>query len=378
MFIELANAMGGTSTVADVILTQQRPLQVLDFLEGYWQGSALALPVPADPALARPGALDAPGLALPVIFPPVHHIAYALCLENTRLMDIMRRVILEYRSGERLPPATPPTQRWLQVTEEVFFGGAPYSVRSLSSLIRPDAGAIRRNAYYRLLGMDLNHGTEDGRPYPYIKADIANRDFSVVFEALLREVWKGYANRNNWINTNTTDPNAINELVRRLREMMNARRLDGSLAREEFDAVATLSWFFLAVAYDTRIVRDLNAQAVGAADRLRLIGERVGVPAHARTDSYFQLAAPLSVILRAIEQDGIAAAGGAQSLYAGIYQDAMTQIITHWAIATGRDLKDVAAPQTTGAVLQATAPGAVAAASARNGGTTSRIAPALR
>jgi hypothetical protein len=56
----------------------------------------------------------------------------------------------------------------------------------------------------------------------------------------------------------------------------------------------------------------------------------------------------------------------------------MTQIITHWAIATGRDLKDVAAPQTTGAVLQATAPGAVAAASARNGGTTSRIAPALR
>jgi hypothetical protein len=293
-------------------------------------------------------------------------------------MDIMRRVILEYRSGERLPPATPPTQRWLQVTEEVFFGGAPYSVRSLSSLIRPDAGAIRRNAYYRLLGMDLNHGTEDGRPYPYIKADIANRDFSVVFEALLREVWKGYANRNNWINTNTTDPNAINELVRRLREMMNARRLDGSLAREEFDAVATLSWFFLAVAYDTRIVRDMNAQAVGAADRLRLIGERVGVPAHARTDSYFQLAAPLSVILRAIEQDGIAAAGGAQSLYAGIYQDAMTQIITHWAIATGRDLKDVAAPQTTGAVLQATAPGAVAAASARNGGTTSRIAPALR
>jgi hypothetical protein len=378
MFIELANAMGGTGVEADIILTQQRPLQVLDFLEGYWQGSAPALPVPADLALARPGALDAAGLAFPLIFPPIHHIAYALSLENTRLVDIMRRVILEYRSGERLPPATPPTQRWLHVSEEVFFGGSPYSVRSLTSLVRPDAGAIRRNAYYRLLGMDLNHGTEDGRPYPYIKPDIANRDFAVVFEAFLREVWKGYANRNNWINTNTTDPNAIEELVRRLREMLNARRLDGNLAREEFDAVATLSWFFLAVAFETQIVRDLNASAVGAADRLRLIGERVGIPAHARTDSYFQLAAPLSVILRAIEQDAIAAAGGAQSLYSGIYQGAMTQIITHWSIATGRDIKDVSMPQSAGAILQATAPGAVAVSPARNGGNASRIAPALR
>jgi hypothetical protein len=377
MFIELANVMGGNAAVADVILTSHRPLQVLEFLEGYWQGAAGSLPVPADPAMARPGALDAPLLSFPTTFPPVHHIAYALCLENTRLMDIMRRVILEYRQGERLPAATAATQRWLQVSEEVFFGGAPYSVRSLTSLLRPDAGAIRRNAYYRLLGMDLNHGAEDGRPYPYQKADVANRDFSVAFEALLREVWKGYANRNNWIARNDTDNNSINELVRRLREMLNARRFEGNLAREEFDAVATLSWFFLAIAYDTQVVKDLNANAVGAADRLRLIGERVGVPAHARADSYFQLAAPLSAILRAIEQDGIAAAGGAQSLYAGIYQDAMSLVITHWSIATGRDIKDAGVTHTAGSVLQATAPGAVAAAG-RNGGTPSRIAAAIR
>src|SRR5262245_4045310 len=104
MFIELVNAMGGNATVAaDVILTRHRPLQILDFLEGYWQGVAGSLPVPADAAMARPGALDAPLLSFPTAFPPVHHIAYALCLENTRLMDIMRRVILEYGLGERLP-----------------------------------------------------------------------------------------------------------------------------------------------------------------------------------------------------------------------------------------------------------------------------------
>jgi hypothetical protein len=379
MFIETANAMGGNAAAADIILTQQRPLQILDYLEGYWQIAAPGFPVPADPAMARPTALDPPGLLAPPAPGLVHHIAYALCLENTRLADIMRRVVAEYRSGERLPPATAPTLRWLQATEEVFFTSpVPFSVRSLASSLRPDPAAIRRNAYYRLLGMDLNHGTEDGRPYQYVKADVSNRDFSVAFETLLAEAWKGYINRNNSFGENRTDDNAINELVRRLQEMLNARRQAGNLAREEFDAVATLSWFFLTIAYDTQVVRDLDATAVGVADRLRLIGERVGMAPHARADSYFQLAHPMSVILRAIEQNAILAAGGASSLYDGFYQPWMLQIITHWSIATGRNLKDVTAAQNAGVVLQATAPGAVPAVPAMNGAGSSRIAAAPR
>jgi hypothetical protein len=379
MFIETANAIGGTAAAADIILTQQRPLQILDYLEAYWQVAAPALPVPADPAMARPTALDPPRLPAPPVLGPVHHIAYALCLENTRLVDIMRRVVTEYRSGERLPPATAATLRWLQVTEEVFFTSpVPFSIRSLASSVRPDPAAIRRNAYYRLLGMDLNHGTEDGRPYQYAKADVSNRDFSLAFESLLAETWKGYINRNNFVSANATDDNAIDELVRRLQEMLNARRQAGNLAREEFDAVATLSWFFLTIAYDTQIVRDLDATAFGVADRLRLIGERVGIAPHARADSYFQLAAPMSAILRAIEQNAILAAGGAPSLYRGIYQPFMLQIITHWSVATGRNLKDVTAAQNAGAVLQATAPGAVLAAPAMNGAGSSRTAAAPR
>lgn len=378
MFIELANAMGGNVVAADIILTRQRPLQVLDYLEAYWQLAAPGLPVPADPAMAR-GALDAAGLPPPVGLGPLHHIAYALCLENTRLVDIMRRVVAEYRSGERLPAASAPTLRWLQVTEEVFFSSpVPFSVRSLTSLVRPDAAAIRRNAYYRVLGMDLNHGADDGRPYPYVKPDVSNRDFATAFESLLAEVWRGYINRGNLLNANTTDDNAIDELVRRLQEMLNARRQGGNLAREEFDAVTTLSWLFLTIAYDTQVVQDLNATAVGVADRLRLIGERVGLPPHARADSYFQLAAPMSVVLRAIEQNGVAAAGGAPSLYRGIYQPFMLQLITHWSIATGRNLKEPAGAPSAGAVLQATAPGAVAPMPARNGTGASRIAAAMR
>lgn len=378
MFIELANAMGGNAAAANIILTQQRPLQVLDYLEAYWQLAAPGFPIPADPAMARVP-LDGASLPAPTALAPLHHIAYALCLENTRLVDIMRRVVAEYRSGERMPPATAPTLRWLHVTEEVFFTSPlPFSVRSLTSSVRPDSGAIRRNAYYRLLGMDLNHGGEDGRPYSYVKADVSNRDFAVAFEALLVEVWKAYINRNNLVAANATDINAIDELVRRLREMLNARRQAGNLAREEFDAVTTLSWLFLTIAYDTQVVLDLNAQAFGVSDRLRLIGERVGLPPHARADSYFQLAAPMSVILRAIEQNAIALAGGAQSLFLGLYQPFMLQIITHWSVATGRNLKDAAAAPSAGAVLQATAPGAVAAVPARNGAGGSRIATAVR
>jgi hypothetical protein len=206
--------------------------------------------------------------------------------------------------------------------------------------------------------MDLNHGTEDGRPYPYTKPPASNRDFALVFETLLREVWTGYVNRQNQGTANPTDDNAILELVRRLREMLNARRINANLAREEFDAVATLSWFFLTVAYNTAVIQNLNAAADGVADRLRMIGERVGLMPHARADSYFQLAAPMSVVLRAIELDAV---GGAGNLYVqgGFFTALMLQIITHWSIATGRDLKALPAwSGASGGVLQATAPGA--------------------
>ena len=39
--------------------------------------------------------------------------------------------------------------------------------------------------------MDLNHGSDDGKPYPYIKAEAANSEFVATFEEFLREVWVG-------------------------------------------------------------------------------------------------------------------------------------------------------------------------------------------
>jgi hypothetical protein len=218
------------------------------------------------------------------------------------MVDIFRRVMFEWVTGERVPLPREATQHWLHVTEQLFFSfGWPYSIHSITSQLRPDSGAVRRNAYYRMFGMDLNHGTEDGQVYPYVKTDVANRDFASVFEALLSEVWRGYANRTTLVAENLTDDSAILTLVRRLREMLLSRRNGGALSREEFNAVAMLSWFHLTVETDTVVVEDLNARAQGEADRLIRIGERVGLPAQARSDAYFQLAVPMSHVLIQIE-----------------------------------------------------------------------------
>jgi hypothetical protein len=275
-------------------------------------------------------------------------------LENTRIADIFQQVVFEWTHGERLPAATVNSQRWLHVTEQVFFAGAwPYSVRAVTSRVRNDAGAVRRNAYYRLLGMDLNHGAESGSAY--FKPESANRDFALVFESLLWEVWRGFTNRTTLAAQNLTDDNAIMNLVRRLREMLLARRLDAALSREEFDAVALMSWLHLAVRDNTQLVSDLNATASGVADRLKKLGERVGIPAHSRSDAYLQMAEPMSRILLAIEGNAVPVlANWPANLYGGVFVNDMLEIITQWSIATGRDMKELNARPSSQAVLAAT------------------------
>jgi hypothetical protein len=70
------------------------------------------------------------------------------------------------------------------------------------------------------------------------------------------------------------------------------------------------------------------------------IGERVGLPAHSRSDSYFRLATSMSLVLRELELGTFNDTIGAAMLYQpGPFKDAMQEIITHWSIATGRDVK---------------------------------------
>lgn len=374
MFIETAQEMvGGPGfnilPAANDLLSNYRPTQIADWLEDYWRQGIAAIGDPAvHEELARAGVIDqvnvngppvpvAVGGAIGVPAVGWHHLVYAYMVENTRIFDIFRRLVSEYVHGERLPHATPETVRWLRTTEELFFSTPRYlTLRSVTSNLRPDDGSVRRNAYWRFFGMDLNHGMDDGRQYPYTKPEVSNQEFVTLWESLLTEVWRGFtASSPAFAGVDETDDVAIAALVRRLQEMLLARRLNGILSREEFDAVACLSWFRLVIRENTNVVVNLSAQAAGEADRLKQIGAMVGLPAHSRADAYLQLAEPMSVVLRAIE-NGAAAALPLGGLYDNNvlpvnFSAQMRDIITYWSIASGRNMKDATRRQTTLPVL---------------------------
>jgi hypothetical protein len=271
------------------------------------------------------------------------HLIYAYMIENTRVYEIFQRVLAEYAYGERLSIASQAGLRWLRTTEALFYRDPPpFQIYSLTSWVRPDLRAVRRNIYHRMFGLDLNHGTDDNRPYPYPRAAAANTGFVSTFEELLREVWRAMENIRNQSGPNQTDIAMIANLARSLYDMLRVRRQDnvGNLARDELFHVSTMSWFHLTLEYNTPIVVDLKAEATSPAERLQKIGERVGLAAHSRADSYFYLATNMSILLRELEVGTFNTVGGAPALFeTKEFQEAMQQTIAHWSIATGRDVK---------------------------------------
>jgi hypothetical protein len=283
------------------------------------------------------------------------HLIYAYLIENTRIYEIFRRVIYEYRHGERLGVPLAGSQHWLRNTEELFFRDpAPFSIYSVSSYIRSDMGASRRNAYYRMFGMDLNHGMDDNKSYPYMKPDTANREFVSTFEEFLREVWVGAANASNNSGIRQTDPATIALLARRLHDMLTTRRTNGNLSQEEFWFVSMMSWFHLSLEFNSPIVVSLRAEGASEEERLKKIAERVKLPAHGKSYYFFRLADPLSRILTQIETGIYNEALTVPALYLPEIPPAtppgtgtpnpveadMRLIITYWSYATDRNMKE--------------------------------------
>jgi hypothetical protein len=319
--LRFRNALGPPITIPPLTAIVTQP---------FTGGTNAAIQIVANGAVYPPGIWD--------------HLIYAYMIENTRVYEVFRRVLEEYAYGERLSVPSDPGQRWLRTTESLFYHDPPpFQIYSLMSWIRPDIRAVRRNAYHRMFGLDLNHGTDDNRPYPYPRAAAANTDFTTTFEELLRETWRAIENIRNEAGANPTDEAVIAHLSRTIFDMLRVRRQEnvGNLARDELFHVSTMGWFHLTLSFNTPIVRDLKAEATSPAERLQKIGERVGLPAHSRTDSYLELATNMSLILRAMENGTLNEVAGARHLFTpgNAFQEAMQQIIAHWTIATGRDLK---------------------------------------
>lgn len=269
------------------------------------------------------------------------HLIYAYMVQNTRVYDIFRRVVRELVEGEKLGLARETTQAWLRSTEQLWYRDPlPFYMPSLISYVRPDTDAIARNAYDRMFGMELNHGTESGAPYPYPKADNANHGFVTTFEEFLREVWVGMVNVTNTSGAVPTDNAKIANLATRLHDMLMSRRVYGTLSREEFVFVSMMSWFHLTLSDNLPIVTDLRAEAASPEERLFKIAQRVGLPAHGLSKSYFEIAQPISRILILIETGAFNTVGAVPALYTpGPVEALMRVVMTDWSTISGRDIK---------------------------------------
>lgn len=251
--------------------------------------------------------------------PPPYHLIYAYLIENTRIAQIMERLIFLYQHDEVLGIAGPGNAnafQWIVNTENLFFKTlSNTSYRNITGNLRPNIDASRRNAYHRMFGMDLAFGDANSPAageYPYYKAKTANQQFIVLFEQFISEIWQAYINARNTSGANTTDYERIVDMARKLREMLMARRggLNDislrdyrfmNLSKEEYSSVGMLSWLYFIISYNSPLVQFLGCQANTSAERLMNIGRKVGIEAHKKSQALIDMAGPMATVLRQIE-----------------------------------------------------------------------------
>ena len=246
---------------------------------------------------------------------PPYHIIYAYLVENTRAAQIFERLVHLYLHDEKLKKATTPNRRafqWIMNTEDLFFKSLSHnSYRNITSQIRSSIDATRRNAYFRLLGMDLAFGDSiSNAPVNFYKAEFNNQPFIILFEKFLTEVWQAYTNARNQVGANTTDMFSIVDTAQKIQEMLMSRRTTDpnfenyryfNLSREEYASVVMMSWFYEVISYDSPLVEFLRCNGNTPGERLINIGNKVGLPAHSKSEGLLDIAPLMNTLLRRIE-----------------------------------------------------------------------------
>jgi hypothetical protein len=331
-----------------------RPNQLLDTLLSFSPATVLGPAGPGTPTFNVP-LLDTairshvetdPVTTIVVKGTRWQHLIYSYMIQNTRIVEVFKRVVQSFANGEKLGLLSPASQRWLWTTEELFFRTPPsYSIGTVQSLVRADMGATLDNAYHRLLGFTPNMAGDSQRP-AFAIAEHSNADLVTALDELLHEIWQGRTNFANSAGARPTDDAKIADLCERICDMLRSRRDRGTLSREEFAAAAMMSWFHAVISDPPHpIVEDLRAQATSPEERLFKIAQRVGYSAHGLSKSYFEVAEPLSRLLIAIEQGTFNNPNAVPALYtptpgpANLLARDTDTIKTHWSIIRGRDVK---------------------------------------
>ncbi|TCU57802.1 hypothetical protein EDF58_10439 [Novosphingobium sp. PhB57] len=351
-------------SVRTAVLTAD-PLDLVLHFEQVWTAWDTSVLFPTFPPSARRN-LAAQG-QFGIFAPPAgdqawDHLGYSFALENSRAVQILKRVVREYRSGEALGIPSRETLRWLDVTEALLFGAEnPFAAWLSTAPASSDGESARRRAYWRLFGLDLAFGADDNRPPVFDRATAANTGFVGLFEELLFELWQAITNLKNFSGVNASDDDRIFRLTEALMYMLRARRKgegEGSLlAREELAAATVLGWVDLTFSFDSPVILDTAAQSTSAAGRLTNLGAKVGLAAHSKSTALFEMAESMSKVMRVIESGVIVDPTLSYILYRDqpvgpttVYGTQARRVITEWSAATGKDLKARARAVTTAPV----------------------------
>jgi hypothetical protein len=368
-----------------VALFERHPTQITRWLEALFaqvpDAGPWTLPIPLRNELQFSLALNQPNANRE---PRRFHLIYAYLVESTGAYEVLAEVVRRFAVGEVLRTVdTDPARTWLRNTEELFFRDPPlFSATSVVSSLRPDQRVNRRNAYWRMFGMDLPHQvpgliTAD-QPWKRNTGPV-NTDFRTVWAEFLGQVWIGLLNQRNQAGANPTDSSSIGILAARLEDMLSARRQGLALLREEFAYVATMSWFHLTLETNTGIVRELKAASSTPSERLLKIGEQVGIRPAPYIKEVLILADDVAWLLRRIEDRDFRVDANVQRLYDETIANntdpaRMRRIINHWQLVTGERVKDLAVRTTDQATARPTLPLATSTNGSRaNGKTAARV-----
>ncbi len=287
---------------------------------------------------------------------PNMHLMYAYMIENTKIFQIFEKVIAKYQMGEDL--TIPYSNRdvnsrlWIENTNLLFFANSPYSVWNESYNNENNFDSVRRNAFYRLFGMDLNHGIGENntKPVVYHRANHFNGSFIEQLETFLKLCWQMMINYTNTSNLNTTDLIALQEQANSLRTLLLSRRTTENnmenytmlnLSKVEYHSVVMAEWFNHAISYNSPIVMEMGAEGVTPAERLNRLAQKVGMNSHSKAANFLDLAPLLASLLRLLEMNEVdnsylaAIANPLTRPYALI-----TSILYNYQQATGKDLKN--------------------------------------
>lgn len=247
---------------------------------------------------------------------PPYHLIYAYLVENTRMVQIMEKLLMLYQHDEKLQKATTANNRmafqWIMNTEHLFFKYlSGFSFWNISSKIQSNAEAARRNAYFRLFGMDLAFGhMNTNASVDYYKAEFNNQGFIVLFERFLTEIWQAYTNAKNEVGPNSTDLYSICDTAQKMQEMLMSRRTTEdtfenyryfNLSRIEYASVVMMAWFYQVISYDSPLVQFLRCNGNTPGERLTNIGKKVGISAHSKAEGLLDIAPPMNTLLRRVE-----------------------------------------------------------------------------